>query len=179
MFLIFCYFFSCLQRLEGLLSLRALSAKTSCRATSMLPKKLRKNDCELMYTAPHYSHVIFDCLDGIFLHPCFHQSEVSQPSLRLYHQAPFPHPPPRDQHCPLQGGGKKLLTRPTYFQLLWRVSLVWIVNIQVVFRSYSHAAEPFQQFSDRALHCLGQLTNNRSFRKGNQLPLAVRSQIMR
>lgn len=40
--------------------------------TSMLPKKLRKNDCELMYTAPHYSHVIFDCLDGIFLHPCFH-----------------------------------------------------------------------------------------------------------
>lgn len=44
----------------------------SCRATSMLPKKLRKNDCELMYTAPHYSHVIFDCLDGIFLHPCFH-----------------------------------------------------------------------------------------------------------
>ena len=44
-----------LQRLEGLLSLRALSAKTSSRATSMLPKKVRKNDCELMYTAPHYS----------------------------------------------------------------------------------------------------------------------------
>ena len=46
-----------------------------------------------MYTAPHYSHVIFDCLDGIFLHPCFHYSEVSQPSLRLYHQAPSPPPP--------------------------------------------------------------------------------------
>ena len=71
MFLFFVIFFL-LTRLAGLLSLRALSAKTSCRATSMLPKKLRKNDCELMYTAPHYSHVIFDCLDGIFLHPCFH-----------------------------------------------------------------------------------------------------------
>ena len=42
MFFIFCYFFSWLQRLSGLLILSALSAKTSCRVTSMMPKKLRK-----------------------------------------------------------------------------------------------------------------------------------------
>ena len=73
MFLFF-FFFFLLTTPGGLVKLARAQRENLMPGdvTSMLPKKLRKNDCELMYTAPHYSHVIFDCLDGIFLHPCFH-----------------------------------------------------------------------------------------------------------
>ena len=176
---LFIFFFFLLTTPGGLVKLARAQRENLMPGdvTSMLPKKLRKK----RLWADVYPPTLLPChfrLSWWYLSPSMFSLVWSINRLFVSITKPPPLPPPPRPALSVIGWDEETTDTSDLFSDI--VASQFLKYGLWTFKLYSgHIPTLPNHFSSLVIghyvHCLGQLTNNRSFRNGNQLPLAVRS----